>query len=131
MKPKCMDDAEYREWSAYNESIVKVALRAPTPCVDCPRWFADEMRAIDMCDGVPGRKCSPAADWPSRSPEYQRVKQREYRRRKGQIDIAARTEAQVARAVALRDSGLRNIEIARAMGVERNTVSRYLKRAAA
>ena len=53
--PLCMDEAEWARWREMNPQNmgggIKVAHR---PCLDCPRWFAVEMRAEGRCNGTPG-----------------------------------------------------------------------------
>lgn len=51
-----MDDAEWAKWHEANTSkYLPVSERAKSPCTDCTKGFAAEMRRIDKCDGKPGR----------------------------------------------------------------------------
>lgn len=62
-KPACMSQREMDEWL---EAAYEVKARSGsgrrytdlgiTPCRDCTRSFANEMRAEGRCDGVPGPK---------------------------------------------------------------------------
>lgn len=49
----CMDDAEWVQWKAANDSTTFANLRATSPCADCPVAFSNEMKAIGRCNGVP------------------------------------------------------------------------------
>jgi hypothetical protein len=126
-----MDEREFAAYAEYIAAIPKPDWRVSCPCIDCPGWFAQEMRAQDACDGTPGRRARPTTAWPSRSPEYLRERQRERRRRLGMVDVKARKAERIARAVELRDMGLDTAETARLMGVARKTVGEYLRAAAA
>ena len=127
--PACMTDAEFAAWTEKNEAIPKPEWRASTPCMDCPHWFAQEQRELGSCDGAPGKK-QPQATPYYLTAEYKREKLRRWRRGKGVIDIEQRTSERVEMALRLRESGLRNVDIARHMGVQRQTVGKLLKKAA-
>ena len=51
-RPKCMDDDEWRIWNEH-ETYTSAPVRQRSPCKSCPSSYAEEMRAIDMCDGEP------------------------------------------------------------------------------
>ena len=46
MNYDCMTPDEYAAWLEASE---RVAGGGPTPCVDCPMWFAIEARATGSC----------------------------------------------------------------------------------
>lgn len=48
-----MDPVEMEGWRAANQAITALD-RATRPCIDCPAWFAGEMREQGRCNGVPG-----------------------------------------------------------------------------
>ncbi len=50
-----MSDAEYAEWTAANDAMPWPKVRAASPCMDCTAEFAASMRAINACNGRPGR----------------------------------------------------------------------------
>jgi hypothetical protein len=126
-----MSDLEFAAWREKNEAIPKPQWRASTPCVDCPHWFAEEQWQMGTCDGTPGRpKRQGSLPWPIRSAVYKREKARAWRRRQGVVDIEERMRERVEMAARLKKEGLKNVEIAKHMGVQRAAVSGYLKRAA-
>lgn len=56
----CLDD---REWELYLEAataprLTRAAPMVASPCYDCLKPFADEMRAVGRCDGAPGARLS-------------------------------------------------------------------------
>ena len=127
-----MDEAEYTTWTDLMHSIPRLDWRTSSPCVDCPGWFADQQRAQGTCNGKPGLPLRQRnGEWPSRTPEYKRAKAREYRRRRGMVDVKAQLQQRIARAVELRDAGLGTAESAALMGVARKTIGEYLRKAAA
>lgn len=130
MAPACMTDTEYAAWAEKNEAIPKPDWRASSPCIDCPHWFAREQRALGTCDGMPGRPWRGLDGPPSSTAEYKRQKSRAYRRRQGMIDYEAHAIERIELVTRMRAAGLKNVEIARRLGVHRQTVSRYLKRVA-
>ena len=62
-RPACMDDGEWALWLDGHARIDtrRVSERVGSPCVDCHRAFADEMRAEGRCDGEPGADEAPTA----------------------------------------------------------------------
>lgn len=52
--PLCMVGDDLARWTALSEKL-PAAQRPPSPCSDCRLAFAVEMRAIDRCNGSPGR----------------------------------------------------------------------------
>ena len=49
--PACMTPDELAGWHALNAMVNQPAT---TPCFDCPLAWAEAMRAVDRCNGVPG-----------------------------------------------------------------------------
>jgi hypothetical protein len=126
-----MDAAEFAAWDAGNRAMYPPRIQATSPCQDCPRWFADEMGASGLCDGKPGVPQRQLQNGYSYTAEYRREKARKYRRQHGAVDVKERSRKRIAQAVALRDAGLANVEIARRLGVCRQAVSRYFTKAMA
>jgi hypothetical protein len=50
--PACMDADDLADWSAFNARIVGKG-RSTSPCFDCLPSFADEMRPLGRCNGIP------------------------------------------------------------------------------
>jgi hypothetical protein len=58
-RPLCMEPDDYTDWASLNGSAG--SQQASSPCFDCPRHFATEMRAIGRCNGHPrGEEPEPA-----------------------------------------------------------------------
>jgi len=54
-RPACFTDDEWCLWLApILTATGTVQPRRRNPCVDCPLAFADEMRAANRCNGIPG-----------------------------------------------------------------------------
>jgi hypothetical protein len=63
--PACMTEAEHMLWERANRVADK---RAESPCWDCPMAWAEQMRALDACDGTPGQTRKPGRPWKVRRP---------------------------------------------------------------
>lgn len=87
MTPACMEPDELALWQAANAKLVarRMARAEASPCLDCPAWWAAEMRAQDCCNGEPGttggRPRLPAGTPPSQTPRYRRTYMDDYRAR--------------------------------------------------
>lgn len=53
MTPACMTPEELRLW--HEAAAVAGRAAVKSPCVDCPLWFAQEMRQKACCNGTPGQ----------------------------------------------------------------------------
>ena len=53
MKPACMTDREYADWSAINDGLKVVRQDAPRPCSDCTIAFYLAQHRAGTCDGFP------------------------------------------------------------------------------
>lgn len=96
-----MTDPEYVLWLEMNGRLRDGG--AGSPCADCPRSWAEAMRAISQCDGEPG----PAVGRPRESEEpafflgrtfrrYETEEQRLAARRSSWRSSSARRRAAVA-----------------------------------
>jgi hypothetical protein len=60
--PRCMTPDEFAAWDGWNQ-VLHPSNRADSPCRDCSRAFAGEMRAAGLCDGrYPGEPSAPAGE---------------------------------------------------------------------
>lgn len=105
----CMDDDDYAEWTHHNR--LAKADGVASPCADCLLPFALEMRGLGRCDGTPGwrRGAILSAESTLERPVY-----------------VMRPNPRRDRAMHLHEMGFRQAEIARALGVSKSCVSRYL-----
>jgi hypothetical protein len=50
----CMSDEEWAHWIEFNPRNLGGLGNIDRPCGDCPSRFAEEMRAVERCNGTPG-----------------------------------------------------------------------------
>jgi hypothetical protein len=110
-RPKCFSSDDFADWSFWNDRIAYQNEQATSPCQDCPAWFADEMRAIDNCDGRPGE-----------GPQLAELTGGNYNDRR----VRAR-QARQRRVMTLYNiGGLTQHEVATLTGLAPSTVSKYV-----
>lgn len=54
----CIEDDEWERYlaAATAPRLIRDAPMVASPCFDCLKPFADEMRAVGRCDGAPGAR---------------------------------------------------------------------------
>jgi len=111
MKPKCMTDDDLSRWKFHNARVITIQDMASSPCQDCPVEYAREMRAIDMCNGRPG-------GFAGNVPPH--IVASAANRRKAMLEAADR-------AFALYMDGMRQVDVAKTMGMSQSAISKYIR----
>ena len=109
-----MDDEEFERWSFHN--WMPKDHKATSPCDDCLTGFALEMRQTDECDGTPRGY---QGDWDPSVPMLNAV-------RISAVKRGQEKEIRQARAMELLRSGMRNVDVAKTMGLAPSTISMYV-----
>jgi DNA-binding phage protein len=116
-----MSQHEYERWQFWNQRVDGPHV-VDSPCYDCPVGFAIEMRAAGRCDGEP------------RDQEDDVFYDAEERRVQNALNAAAinraRKDARIREALELHEMGMSKPQIAKEMGLRRETIYKYFQQAA-
>lgn len=128
VKPKCMTNLEFEDWTSLNLRLVVKAMIAATPCQDCEMEFAAEQRDIDMCDGIPGTRLVQTDDLMPAMAEFVALG---YSAQRAAAMLGATRKrldrmAREREAVAMFEAGMTKAAIAEAMGLTQGAINKYI-----